>query len=109
MNNQIEVIYSYVDGAHFFWSEDAQAKGLLVASSNLKAAWDEVTTQMNILIKENCSNPDAICQPAASYDEFVAYLRAIVDKALPKSTSHGIKPFLSAGLDWRANCGQEAA
>lgn len=65
----IEIIYKYVGGAHFFSSNDERAQGLCVASTDLQAAFDEVSIQLKVLAKEN-RNEDIYIEPVVSFDEF---------------------------------------
>ncbi len=81
----VSVNYSFVDGAHFFTSDEAKWAGLCAASITLKDAWDDVSIQLNNLAKLNqgIENPDF--QPASSFDEFLAEVKAIIADLLATS------------------------
>lgn len=70
MNEPISVTYSFVDGAHFFTSTDSKWCGLCSASTDLKAAWEDVSVQLNILAEENHGIKGANFKPAESLEEF---------------------------------------
>ena len=53
MSDTIKVIHKFVDGAHFFVSDDKEAAGLCVAHPDLKTAFDEVAKQLNTLFEFN--------------------------------------------------------
>jgi len=93
---QIKVIYKYVDGAHFFWSQDDLAKGLCVASQDPETAYNEVTAQLNVLITHHLKLPKkASVKPALPYEAFFAWLQKNIEEASPS-----FSPIPSASLSW---------
>ena len=82
----VSVNYSFVDGAHFFTSDDTKWAGLCAASIHLNDAWDDVTIQLNNLAKLNHAMKGADFQPASSFDEFLADVKAIIVDQLATSS-----------------------
>ncbi|MCH7889081.1 MAG: hypothetical protein IIA00_07365 [Proteobacteria bacterium] len=81
----VSVNYSIVDGAHFFTSDDAKWAGLCAASVNLKDAWNDVAFQLNTLAKLNHGIESPDFQPASSFDEFLADVKAVMADLLAAS------------------------
>lgn len=59
------VFYKYVDGAHMFTTRDPRIKGLLVMHANPQVAFEEVTKQINFLLKRRGEGSD--CVPSLPY------------------------------------------
>ena len=80
----VSVTYSFIDGAHFFTSEDPKWAGLCAASTELESAWDDVGIQLNHLAKVNhgMENPNFV--PASSYPEFLKELHEAMQAELAK-------------------------
>jgi len=49
----VNLLYKYVDGAHFFVSDDEETLGLCVAHTDLVAALEAVSSTLTKLFKEN--------------------------------------------------------
>lgn len=103
MAKTIKVSYRYVDGAHCFASHDPRAAGLCVASTDLRAAYDEVTRQLNILLQKNHGGQPGRCAPKTPYDVFRAWVRKVVEDA-----ADDIMPIPAASVIWHQQR-QEAA
>jgi hypothetical protein len=76
MSDVINVTYKYIDGAHFFVSNDKDAAGLCVAHTDLKTAFDEVAKQLNVLFEHNHNQKGATFKPGASFETFKTWLDA---------------------------------
>ena len=50
---KVSVLYKYVDGAHFFVSDDEKTLGLCVAHKDPIKAFDAVSVSLTKLFKEN--------------------------------------------------------
>lgn len=83
----VNVIYSFVDGAHFFTSDDPKWAGLCAASTDLKAAWEDVAIQLNHLAKGNHGIENADYEPASSFQEFLKELGEAMQAELAKVAS----------------------
>lgn len=83
----VSVAYSFVDGAHFFTSDDPKWAGLCAGSTNLKDAWEDVAIQLNHLatINHGMENPDF--EPASSFQEFLKQLTESMQAELAKVAS----------------------
>ena len=53
MMYKVNVLYTHVDGAHFFVSNDRKALGLCVAHQDLATAFHAVSPTLKKLFKEN--------------------------------------------------------
>jgi hypothetical protein len=49
----VKVLYKFVDGAHFFVSNDEASVGLCVAHNDLETAFNSVEIQLEKLFKKN--------------------------------------------------------
>ena len=67
--SEVEILYKYVGGAHFFSSNDDMARGLCVANRDLRKAYNEVGRQLTLLAKMNRDEATNF-EPAVSYEEF---------------------------------------
>ncbi len=65
----VNVLYKYVDGAHFFVSGDDKSLGLCVAHKDPVKAFEAVAATLTKLFKEN-HNEDAIFHPESSSHAF---------------------------------------
>lgn len=72
----ISVIYSYVDGAHFFTSGDEVSHGLCVAHVDLEFAYAEVGRQLSYLLLANHAIVTKT-EPTASIEEFKSWVQEI--------------------------------
>ncbi len=64
----VNVIYTYVDGAHFFLSDGEDALGLCVAHKDLETAFHAVAPTLEKLFKENLGK-EVTFFPITSLDE----------------------------------------
>ena len=64
----VNVIYTYVDGAHFFLSNDEDALGLCVAHTDLETAYHAVAPTLEKLFKEN-HGKDVTFAPITSLED----------------------------------------
>ena len=71
MKEPISVTYTFVDGAHFFTTDDPDWAGLCSASTVLKDAWDDVSVQLNVLAIANHGVKISKFQPVETYEEFL--------------------------------------
>ena len=65
----VHVLYKFVDGAHFFVSNDRDTVGLCIADKNLETAFNAVAPALKKLFKEN-HGQDANFVPSTKYLEF---------------------------------------
>lgn len=75
MGTTVNVLYKLIDGAHFFVSDEREASGLCVASTDLKTAFDEVANQLNVLFEYNHGQKSAF-RPAVPFEIFKQALEA---------------------------------
>lgn len=88
----INVVYEFIDGSHFFTSTDPLVVGLCVASTDLRAAYDDIPRQVVALLKLN-DNVDASCVHETSFNEFADQLLTALAKEL--ATRHKARDRLS--------------
>jgi septal ring factor EnvC (AmiA/AmiB activator) len=69
MPQSVSVSYKFVDGAHFFTAADKEWCGLCAASTDLKAAWQDVAVQLNEIAQENLGLQTNF-QPSETVEEF---------------------------------------
>ena len=87
----IEVTYKYIDGAHFFVSDDKEALGLCVAHCDLKIAYEEVAYQLSALFEHN-HGEETTFSPTVSFDEFKKFADAVQLLAKGTEPSGALKP-----------------
>ena len=95
----VRVLYKYVDGAHFFVSDDKKAIGLCVADKDLKKAFDEVSRVLEVLFREN-HGEEVRFTPRTRFPKFREQISKSwpgVDK--PKTPAYAVTP--AAGLGWK--------
>ena len=95
----VRVTYEYVDGAHFFVSDDKMATGLCVAHKNLKTAFNEVAPVLEMLFKEN-HGMDVKFTPRVKYLEFKTQITKSwpdIDKA--KISTDQVMP--AGRIEWK--------
>jgi len=100
MGNSTEVVtvkYEYVDGVHFFYSEEKKALGLIVAQRNLKNAFEEVAKVLKILFREN-HGQDLEFVPEVKYLEFRKRIKSLWPE-IEKTPAPKIIP--AAGMHWK--------
>ena len=92
---QVKVLYKFVDGAHFFVSNDEASAGLCVAHNDLETAFDAVETQLTKLFKKN-HNIDAVFSPTMTALAFVAWQKNLQDGNLnmPSPGMAGMVPWI---------------
>ena len=66
MIETVNVLYKYVDGAHFFVSGDGKAAGLCVAHKDLAKAMESVGSALIMMFKENHGIDVAVAYPQIS-------------------------------------------
>lgn len=103
-NKPIEVLYSFVDGAHFFTSEDESAKGLCAASTDLHAAFTEVAYQLKILFEKNLGVKDMKFKSLTDFSTLKAWADKEVEAAQKAKRDNIFIPRPTAEMKW-----QEAA
>lgn len=75
---KIRIVYKYIDGAHFFVSDDQLAAGLCVASEDFATAYGEVSAQLSLLFKLN-HGQDATFEPPLPVEEYRRYVEAVLE------------------------------
>ncbi len=84
----VKVLYKFVDGAHFFVSNDEASAGLCVAHNELEMAFEAVETQLAKLYKKN-HDIDAVFSPTMTTIAFVSWFNSHL-KSNAKTPSPGI-------------------
>ena len=95
--DKVNVLYKYVDGAHFFISDDESSLGLCVAHKDPIKAFEAVSIQLSKLFKEN-HGADVVFTPAMSVIAFQKWFVESYEKALtgPTPGAAGIFPWEQA-------------
>lgn len=104
MHTGFPVLYRYVDGAHMFTSRDPTLKGLLVMHAHPEVAFNEVTKQINFLLKRRGWKGD--CRPVLPYSEFKTWLDQAIGR--PRSRIQTI-PAARIQLEFEPQDGKAAA
>ena len=99
--NVIKVKYAFIDGAHFFTSDDKLGLGLCAAHQDLKTAFEETSFQLKTLLKLN-HQIEADIEPTVSLEQLEAWV------AGPSPNPH-IRPRILGEVDWRRGAVREAA
>lgn len=103
MSSAISVTYSYIDGAHFFTSEDPAAAGLCAASTDMKDAFDDVAVQLTNLFKLNHGVETPMFKPAVTFEHFLRMLIAEVEGTLQRERKRRAAATLHPSvIAWRA-------
>ena len=68
-----QIEYKYVDGAHFFTSNDPRVNGVCVANANPIVAYQEVTHQLSVITGHAIA-------PAHPQEAFLAWLNDLIEK-----------------------------
>lgn len=76
LSGKIDVVYSNIDGMHFFTSGDEESKGLCVAHKDLNIAYSEVDKQLTYLLLANHAKK-IIVKPQKTLDEFKSWLSEV--------------------------------
>ena len=84
----VNVLYKYVDGAHFFVSDDKETMGLCVAHTDLSVAYQEVGRALTFLFKEN-HGKDVQFVPSLAFEVFRHWLES-ANRAAMQSPTPGI-------------------
>ena len=79
----VDILYKYVDGAHFFVSGDEKSLGLCVADKDPIKAFEAVGSTLTILFKEN-HGEDAVFVPELSVHAFQQWFVHRSEEALMK-------------------------
>lgn len=82
---KVQVLYKFVDGAHFFVSDDKETIGLCVAHSDLRTAYHEVGDALTFLFKEN-QGADVKFVPELSFEAFQHWLTMMNNAAMQGPT-----------------------
>lgn len=80
----VSVKYAYIDGAHFFTSDDPKWKGLCAASSDLQQAWDDVSIQLNNLATLDYKAANPGFQPAMTFERFIKGLTSALEAEIQR-------------------------
>lgn len=98
MSKPVNVLYKFVDGAHFFVANDEASVGLCVAHTDVKAAYGAVATQLTKLFKLN-HGEEVEFAPAMHVDAFVGWLeeQKIHNASKPS-------PGLAGTIGWGSSC-----
>jgi len=92
--DKVNVLYKYVDGAHFFVSDDEKTLGLCVANKDPIKAFEAVSIQLTKLFKEN-HGEDAIFAPSLNVVTFQKWFVGLSEEALsgPMPGAAGVFPW----------------
>jgi len=93
----IEIIYKYVDGAHFFVSNDKMAYGLCVAHKDLRTAFQSLSPALSKLFLVN-HGVTADFKPQIKYAEFRAIIEKWLDVGGNSSRHVAVRP--GGFVDW---------
>ncbi len=93
----VNVLYKYVDGAHFFVSDDDKTLGLCVAHKDPIKAYEAVGATLTVLFREN-HGEEAIFIPGLSVHAFLKWFADRSEEALGK-----LVPTTAGGLSWSRN------
>ena len=90
----VNVLYKYVDGAHFFVSDDDKSLGLCVAHKDPVKAFEAVGSTLTKLFKEN-HGENAIFYPELSVHAFQQWFMHRSEEALikPAPGTAGVFPW----------------
>lgn len=83
----VSVTYTFIDGAHFFSSNDKKWAGLCAASTNLRDAWEDVALQLKLLAEHNYGIKNVEFKPASTYEQFLTGLKAAIEVELNRLTA----------------------
>lgn len=98
MSKPVNVLYKFVDGAHFFVSNDEATAGLCVAHGDVKKAYESVGTQLSKLFKMN-HGEDLHFEPSMSVDAFIEWLEVSKNQAMSKPS-----PGVAGMIGWGPAC-----
>jgi hypothetical protein len=91
MASTIKVTHKFIDGAHFFVSDDKEALGLCVAHADLKTAYEEVGNQLDALFEYNHGKKTKF-SPTVPFDEFKKFVETVKSIAEETEPSGTINP-----------------
>lgn len=97
----IHVLYSFIDGAHFFTSRDPLAKGLCVASKDLQAAFNEVSYQLKILLKNNYDITISTTTSLTPYAELEKWANQEIASTKAATKDDIFIPLPTAKMGWK--------
>ena len=95
----VKVLYKYVDGAHFFVSNDKETLGLCVAHKDLETAFSAVAPTLTKLFEAN-RGESVTFVPNVKFSEF----KARMDMAWPHDSHqemHMVEPSPAGGVSWQ--------
>ena len=93
-DGKVQVLYKYVDGAHFFVAGDKATKGLCVAHCDPRIAYDGVAPALTFLFKEN-HGEDVTVVPGLAFEVFAIWLDRLNDIA-----QQGPTPGIAGQVPW---------
>jgi hypothetical protein len=97
----ILVLYSFIDGAHFFTSRDPLAKGLCVASKDLQAAFNEVSYQLKVLLKNNHNIPNPSPKSLTTFEELEKWASKEIQTSSEERKDNIFIPLPTAKMGWK--------
>lgn len=91
----VNVLYKYVDGAHFFVSGDEKAAGLCVAHKDLAKAMEAVNSALITMFKENHG-----LEISAAYPLMFAPSSEAMISSISESTTVEIEEGADSAFPW---------
>ena len=98
MSKPVNVLYKFVDGAHFFVANDEATTGLCVAHADVKKAYGAVAPQLTKLFKLN-HGEEIEFYPAMHVEAFVYWLESQKSHGLSKPS-----PGIAGMIPWGTAC-----
>ena len=92
----VKVLYKYVDGAHFFVSNDKPTLGLCLAHKDLEIAFNAVAPTLTKLFREN-HGEEVVFTPTISLSEF----RQRLNEVWPDQLQEMPEPSPAGGVSWQ--------
>jgi len=94
LKNPVSVMYKFVDGKHYFISNDEVTKGLNVSNTDMKKAFSSVGFELSKLINKNY-NQSVKFVPAITFNSFKQWHTMILANTISDST-----PSISGAFNW---------
>lgn len=82
---EVKVLYKFVEGTHFFVSDDEQSAGLCVADDEIEIAFNAVEVQLEKLFKLN-HGMNMKFEPSIDAMTFAAWVKSQTDHASSQPT-----------------------
>lgn len=94
MTKPVNVLYKFVDGAHFFVANDEASAGLCVSHSDVEKAFNAVSVQLSKLFKMN-HNEEVQFYPSMTAESFAEWVEKQRNASSSKPTPGmaGIMPW----------------